>query len=189
MLPTRRLCLRLTLTLQATCCCRAGMSPPRCVRGTKLHAPYSRRLCCAWHMALLTPVHLQVLDLQTGQPRFTLYGHQGSVRSVRMAPAGDVFVTGGQDGRVLVWHRPPASRAAQAPVQAPVQQAPEQISGQASTSFAHVQPCEDDAGQAVAMARIQGQLDAVARTLEVLQQRVASLEVSREDVGPSMDMH
>lgn len=124
-----------------------------------------------------------MFDLQSGQPRFTLYGHQGSVRSVRMAPAGDVFVTGGADGRVLVWQGPRLSKGA--PVEAtpgplPVGQAAP-MPREAIDDVADVKDTlQHDARQATDLARIKGQLDAVARTLGALQHRVAALEETRE---------
>jgi WD40 repeat protein len=46
---------------------------------------------------------IKIWDLRRGKANYSLYGHTGSVKSLRFSSAGDYLATGGEDKTILVW--------------------------------------------------------------------------------------
>lgn len=46
---------------------------------------------------------VKIWDLRKGAALYSLYGHSGSVQSIKFSNAGDYFTTGGDDKMLLVW--------------------------------------------------------------------------------------
>jgi centriolar protein POC1 len=46
---------------------------------------------------------IKVWELKHGRLGWTLYGHNGMIKSVDFSQKGDYFVTGAEDSLVMIW--------------------------------------------------------------------------------------